>query len=267
MFDSAMTIARDTGDTYTQASVLTNQCIFDLSSGYVSEARHNCEESVRLRRHADDRAGIGRSLTNLGDVLLVQNDFEAANKSYMEALSIQGGIGARGDASYTRISLASLALAQNHAESAGKYAGDAATELAAENDPDGEAQARCVLTDALLLSNSPGKAQEEIKKALQLTQTSNDRTLKLNAAIIGAKVDARSGKMDAALHSLPAIQAEARNAGLVQSEFEARLALGEIQMRAGHTDSGRSTLQSLARDAKSRGFPLIAANALAACQQ
>lgn len=73
--------------------------------------------------------------------------------------------------------------------------------------------------------------------------------------------------MDAALHSLPAIQAEARNAGLVQSEFEARLALGEIQMRAGHTDSGRSTLQSLARDAKSRGFPLIAANALAACQQ
>lgn len=267
MFDSAMTIARDTGDTYTQASVLTNQCIFDLSAGYVGEARRNCEESVRLRRAADDRSGIGKSLTNLGDVLLAQNDLEAANKSYAEALSILGGIGARGAASYARISLASLALAQNHPESALKYAGDAATELAAENDPDGEAQARCVLADALLSSDNPGKAQEEIKKALQLTQTSNDRTLKLSAAIIGAKVDARSGKIGAALLSLPAIQAEARNAGLVQTEFEARLALGEIQMRAGQTDAGRSALQSLARDAKSRGFPLVAANALAACQQ
>ena len=267
MFDSAMTIARDTGDTYTQASVLTNQCIFDLSAGYVGEARRNCEESVRLRRAADDRSGIGKSLTNLGDVLLAQNDLEAANKSYAEALSILGGIGARGAASYARISLASLALAQKHPESALKYAGDAATELAAENDPDGEAQARCVLADALLSSDNPGKAQEEIKKALQLTQTSNDRTLKLSAAIIGAKVDARSGKIGAALLSLPAIQAEARNAGLVQTEFEARLALGEIQMRAGQTDAGRSALQSLARDAKSRGFPLVAANALAACQQ
>jgi len=266
MFDSAMTIARDTGDTYTQASVLTNQCIFDLSAGYVGEARRNCEESVRLRRAADDRSGIGKSLTNLGDVLLAQNDLEAANKSYAEALSILGRIGARGAASYARISLAYLALAQNHPESALKYAGDAATELAAENDPDGEAQARCVLADALLSSDNPGKAQEEIKKASQLTQTSNDRTLKLSAAIIGAKVDARGGKIGAALLSLPAIQAEARNAGLVQTEFEARLALGEIQMRAGHTVAGRPALQSLAHDAKSRGFPLIAANALAACQ-
>lgn len=266
MFDSAMTIARDTGDTYTQASVLTNQCIFDLSAGYVGEARRNCEESVRLRRAADDRSGIGKSLTNLGDVLLAQNDLEAANKSYAEALSILGRIGARGAASYARISLAYLALAQNHPESALKYAGDAATELAAENDPDGEAQARCVLADALLSSDNPGKAQEEIKKALRLTQTSNDRTLKLSAAIIGAKVDARGGKIGAALLSLPAIQAEARNAGLVQTEFEARLALGEIQMRAGHTVAGRPALQSLAHDAKSRGFPLIAANALAACQ-
>jgi len=267
MFNSAMTIARDTGDTYTQASVLTNQCIFDLSAGYVGEARRNCEESVRLRRAADDRSGIGKSLTNLGDVLLAQNDLEAANKSYAEALSILGRIGARGAASYARISLAYLALAQNHPESALKYAGDAATELAAENDPDGEAQARCVLADALLSSDNPGKAQEEIKKASQLTQTSNDRTLKLSAAIIGAKVDARGGKIGAALLSLPAIQAEARNAGLVQTEFEARLALGEIQMRAGHTVAGRSALQSLAHDAKSRGFPLIAAHALAACQQ
>jgi hypothetical protein len=124
-----------------------------------------------------------------------------------------------------------------------------------------------VLADALLSSDNPGKAQEEIKKALQLTQTSNDRTLKLSAAIIGAKVDARGGKVGAALLSLPAIQVEARNAGLVQTEFEARLALGEIQMRAGHTVAGRSALQSLAHDAKSRGFPLLAANALAACQR
>lgn len=267
MFDSAMAIARETGDTYTQASVLTNQCIFNLSAGYVAEARLNCEESVRLRRAADDRSGIGKSLTNLGDVLLAQNDLEAANKSYAEALSILGAIGARGAASYARISLASLALAQNHPESAQKYAADAATELAAENDPDGEAQARCVLADALLAANHAPEAQQEIEKALQLTQTSNDKTLKLTAAIIAAKVDARTGKLDAALHALPAIQAEARAAGLVQTELEARLALGEIQKQAGRTDAARSTLQSLARDAKSHGFPLIAANAQASSQK
>jgi hypothetical protein len=71
----------------------------------------------------------------------------------------------------------------------------------------------------------------------------------------------------AALHSLPGIQAEGRNAGLDQTEFKDRLAFGEIQMKAGHTDAGRSTLQSLARDAKIRGSSPVAANALAPCQQ
>jgi hypothetical protein len=44
-------------------------------------------------------------------------------------------------------------------------------------------------------------------------------------------------------------------------EFEARLALGEIEHKAGQTAKSRATLTSLAQEAKAKGFNLIAAKA------
>ncbi len=57
------------------------------------------------------------------------------------------------------------------------------------------------------------------------------------------------------------MEKEAHTAGLVAIEFEARLALGEVERKAGQATKARATLNALAQEAKAKGFNLIAAKA------
>jgi hypothetical protein len=49
--------------------------------------------------------------------------------------------------------------------------------------------------------------------------------------------------------------------------FEARLALGELEMTSGNRASGRGRLESLLKDANERGFGLIARQAASALKE
>ncbi|MGC1968725.1 MAG: hypothetical protein WA673_19850, partial [Candidatus Acidiferrales bacterium] len=68
----------------------------------------------------------------------------------------------------------------------------------------------------------------------------------------------------AALKSLAAAEKEAHAGGMMQIEYDARLALGETQIATGRTNDGRATLRRVAQDAKAHGFGLTAQKALAA---
>ena len=80
-------------------------------------------------------------------------------------------------------------------------------------------------------------------------------------AIAKARIDAASGKTEEALKGLASVEKEAHAAGLVAIEFEARLALGEVERKAGQTAKARTTLNELAQEAKAKGFNLIAVKA------
>jgi hypothetical protein len=67
-----------------------------------------------------------------------------------------------------------------------------------------------------------------------------------------------------ALRSIEAARSEARRAGRVGLEFEARLALGEIEMCSGRSAARRQRLEDLERDATAKGFVLIARKAATA---
>lgn len=58
--------------------------------------------------------------------------------------------------------------------------------------------------------------------------------------------------------------AGARKLGFWGIEFDAQLALGEIEKKSGHADAGRCRLAALERDAKAVGFGLMARKAAAA---
>jgi hypothetical protein len=74
------------------------------------------------------------------------------------------------------------------------------------------------------------------------------------------------GKADAALKALAAAQKDAQTSGMVQIEYDARLALGETQIASGRANDGRATLRRLAQETKAHGFALTAQKALAASQ-
>ena len=68
----------------------------------------------------------------------------------------------------------------------------------------------------------------------------------------------------AAIQGLERALTEATHFGFISYQYEARLALGEIELASGQTARGRSRLDALAREAPGRGFGLIARKALRA---
>jgi tRNA A-37 threonylcarbamoyl transferase component Bud32 len=265
-FNAALKTARDLGDKNLEARILNNKCATSLGVGALIEARKSCEDSLKIRREINDRAGVGKTLASFGNVQLQQGDLDGTRSSLAESLSALESVSAKNDAAYTRISLAQLALEQRKPDDAAKFAADAAAEFAAEKDAGGEAEARITWTRALLASGNLAGAREQSDKATQLAQQSGDRGTKLDAAIVAALVDAKSGKADDALRALTSAQEEAHAGGMIQIEFDARLALGETQIASGQTNVGRATLRQLAQDAKARGFKLTAQKALSASQ-
>src|ERR1700733_319215 len=264
--EAALKTARDLRDKNLQARILNNQCAWALDAGALLEARNNCEDSLKIRREINDRADIGKTLANFGNVQLQQADLDGARASLEESLSSLESVGAKNDAAYTRIYLAHFALERRKPDDATKYAANATTEFAADKDAGGEAGSRVMWAHALLASGNVAGAREQSDKAAQLAQQSGDRETKLDAAIAVARVDAKSGKADAALRALAFAQKEAHGGGMMQIEYDARLALGETQIASGHKNEGRVTLRQLATDAKSHGFKLTAQKALAASQ-
>jgi serine/threonine protein kinase/tetratricopeptide (TPR) repeat protein len=261
MFGQSVKLAHEIGDKRTEARALNNLCMLSLATGDPKRALESCQASLQLRKESDDSGDQARSYANLGDVLLSQGDIEGASRNYKQALQIQQSIGQKGDAAYSQISLAVVALEQKKPEDAKKIAQEAATEFASEKDAGGEAQARETIALALLDSGDVSGAQSQIEQASSLAAQANDRNLKLIIQIAKARVDAASGKNDEALKALASAQKEAHAAGLVAIEFEGRLATGEIEMKAGGAGAGRSSLRTLAQDAKAKGFNLIAAKA------
>jgi predicted negative regulator of RcsB-dependent stress response len=117
---------------------------------------------------------------------------------------------------------------------------------------------------ALLDLGDVAGAGAQIEQATTLALQANDRNLKLMIAIAKARIDAASGKIDDAMKGLAAVERDAHAAGLVAIEFEARLALGEVERKAGQAAKARATLNAIAQEAKGKGFNLIAAKAVSA---
>jgi eukaryotic-like serine/threonine-protein kinase len=264
MFVAALKTARDIGDRNLEATLLNNRCSVELGYGTLLQARTSCEDSLRIRREIDDRADIGKTLSNFGSVQLQQGDLNAAAKTLQEALADLESVGAKNDAAWVRLTEVPLLLETGKTDDAKRYANDAVTELSADKDVSGEAEARIALAKVLLAANDLTGAHAQADKAVVLATQSGDRSVSFDATTTAARMDASSGKADAAVKALAAVQKDAHAAGLVQCEFDARLALGEAQIAAGRKQEGHATLRSVADAAKARGYGLISRKAAAA---
>ena len=64
-----------------------------------------------------------------------------------------------------------------------------------------------------------------------------------------------------AIRRLRAAIDDATKSGYIREAFEARLALGETEIRTGNRAAGRARLAALAADASAKGFRLVARKA------
>jgi hypothetical protein len=91
--------------------------------------------------------------------------------------------------------------------------------------------------------------------------------VRLNWGIAAGRVLFAAGMLADARQELEAVLSEATQAGFVGYQFEARLALGETAKTSGHVVTARSNLASLEKEARAKGFGLIARKAAAALKQ
>jgi len=85
--------------------------------------------------------------------------------------------------------------------------------------------------------------------------------VRMNYGIAAARVRAAIGGTAEATQSLEATLAEANKYGYLGYQFEARLALGEIELNSDKTGDGRVRLEVLQKEAAAKGFGLIARKA------
>jgi tetratricopeptide (TPR) repeat protein len=206
-----------------------------------------------------------RGRLDLGEVLEAQGDLSGARSQFEQALAIAQKIGASVNSAETQEELAHLAIEENHPEQAEGLLRIAIAEFDKEkSDPD-SSSAYTLLSRALLRQGKLDEARQAALRGDQLSLTSSDPALKLLAAIQLARVEmasAENGKADpaAALRRLQSAITTANRLGYYKLECEARLALGELELKI-NSSAGRKRLKVLASETHEHGLELLARQA------
>jgi len=204
----------------------------------------------------------------LGDALMAQADLAGAHQQYQQALEARQKLGERGLVAESQVSLAQLSLEEGHPEQAEPLLRLAIAEFEEEKEYPGATGAYTLLSRALLVQGKLEEARKAIRQAAELGRKSPDPALTLPIAIQTARTEAASAGQNAAGHSaLDAARQQllsaivtARKLGYYQIECEARLALGEAELKA-NSASGRLQLETLEKETHERGLELFSRKA------
>lgn len=197
-------------------------------------------------------------LNMLGDIYLAKGDLDAAKKSYDDSfqLSIKQSVPAA--IASSRSELANLNLEKGKLSEAEALARQAVAEFAAEKLLDNEADARNTLSRALLAQGKLGEARTEVDRALKLSP--RDRGITLGIAMTDARLKLKEGNEAQARKILATALSEASAMHLTGSMFEIRLYQAEIEAVT-NRNSAETLFVSVERDAKAKGYQLVAAKA------
>jgi len=140
----------------------------------------------------------------------------------------------------------------------------------ANRTPGGEAAASLLLARTLLAYGRIAEAREKVDQATKVASETHNRKLALSAAVAGARVRASSRDdrdVRDALATLKNLLRASRAPTFAEELYEARLALGEIEIKSADRAVGQSYLEALQKDASGQGFQLIARKASAVLGQ
>jgi len=238
-----------------------------LSLGEHAQAKAMFSGALAICREIGDRDRAAVSLSGLGGALRIEGNIEGAEQADTQAKATFQAVGDRSEEAQSNLELAEISLdlgKDAQAAASAQRAADTFEQTKAYRD---EGASNRVLSVALLAQGRVADAEQSINKAVAAARQSHNRELELSAAITAARVRAASGKqadsVDAA-KQIKEVLAEATAAGFGETALDARLALGEIEIRSGNRAAGRARLESLQKDAARGGFLMIAREAAAA---
>jgi ATP/maltotriose-dependent transcriptional regulator MalT len=195
---------------------------------------------------------------------LIAANFTGAEENYEEALALSNEIGEAQTIRTTQLALARLRLEQGKTDLAVRAAREVRDSLREAKMTEDQILATCLLARALLAQGKYAEAQSELGTVSALARKEQSLGPRLEFAIVSAMAQDAAGKPLLARESLRRTIVEATKAGFIVYELEAQFALANVGIKSGKDVAVRADLEKLERDAKARGFDLIARKAAAA---
>jgi eukaryotic-like serine/threonine-protein kinase len=297
-YEEVLRIDREVGDRQGMAGALGNLANVLDGMGDLAGARTMQEEGLAAFRQVGDKRGTGSTLNNLGNLLAEVGDLAGAKQRYEESLAITQETGYKRGRAFSKYGLADVLASQGHLDEARataeetlalrKELGDEinialaqtllgaialeqgrprdaellAREAAGAFDrmkaTENGAVANALLAAVLLEEGKTVEAQSTAERAISLSQRSASRVPRFEATLASARVLGATGRTSEALKKLDSMLTETRKYGYLAYEYQTRLALGKIEMQAGNIGAGGARLATLEREARAKGFELIA---------
>ena len=266
-YEDLLLTCRETGSKDRIALQLGNVGDVLFYQGDLGGAQRALEEAAKLDSESGEKRQLGYHLASLGDVYQAQGRLPEARQQRLEALKIRNELGDRGDIADSRVFLADSSIEEGHPADAEAPLREAITELQSLKMVDDEAYAYPLLARALVMESKAGEAATIIERGTPVAQKCSDRGVRFVFAIEDARTQDANGKHAAAIASIQHTLADLNKYGYAGYQMEARLVLGEAEMKAGKVREGRHTLTDLEKDAQAKGFNLVARKAGNALEQ
>jgi len=264
MYQKSLGIYQELADNRSQGIILNNLAEVLYLQARLPESRKMHERALQVDIESNDLYTQAEALLGLGQVLAAQGDLAAARER-LEAVSRIGEAALMTEA---RLALAELSLEGGRPIEADASLRVAAEEFRRQELEDEEGEAENVLARSLLAQSKVSEAANVILEARAVTARSKSRRLQLSVAITAALIQAASGSrtdQDEAMTSLRHSIEKATRKNFVALQYEATLALGQIELKSEPTIArGRVRLAALEKQAGTRGFGAIARRTLAA---
>jgi eukaryotic-like serine/threonine-protein kinase len=248
-----------------------NMALIRQLQGDLVGARQGFEQSLATWQANGDKDFSAYAMWSLGSLLLQQADFSGARKMYDQALALRTSADDKLTIAETQTALADLSLEEARSPVEEEAAVRQTLEVfQAQKMRDDEVQAWRILARALLAEGKAAAAKEATKHARSLAAKSQNPETRWQTAITAARIEsaeknpAQCAAGIAARKELAVIITKSRELGYVGIELDARLALAEIEMKAGQITAGREHLTAIEADAKAKGYNLIARKATTA---
>ena len=233
--------------------------------GDLAAAKQGYEQSISAFQGVGDQETVGYATFLLANVLFEQGDLPGARKMYDQSLAIRTSGGDKLTIAETQLGLAELSLEESRSpaeqETAVRQVIDVFQQQKSRDD---ETAAWWMLARALLAEDKVAAAKEAVQHARDLAANSQNPEIRWRTAIGAAQVAnadkaaAASPARTASRKELASVISKSRELGYRIVELDARLALAEIEMKAGQTAEAQAHLTSVEADAKATGYLLVA---------
>jgi serine/threonine protein kinase/tetratricopeptide (TPR) repeat protein len=271
IYEEASELDRAAGDTGSVAIIGYGEANIRELRGELSAAQQGFEESLKVWRQMGDQRAAAFALNSIGEVMLAEGDFTGARKSIEEALAIRQKGQDKTKVAESELLLAELSLEEGrNAADTEAVARQAIEALKNEEALEAEANGWNLLTRALFAERKFEEAKHSSQEALSLSLKTKDLQLRMDNAILAARVQGLTSAPSsnfaartAASNQLVSLISQAKKSNYVGEELDARLAVAEIELKAGAMASARSHLTALEKEARAKGFGLVAQKAAA----